>query len=191
MVWSYDLRDGMWKLRHVIETYEHDHGDDLVEITVAGENIKATSKHPFWVVEGQGLESRPKPEHVPEVLANAAISGRWVDAGDLRKGDVLLLKLGQQAPVTALSVQQVCQKVYNLQIEELHCYAVGVSQVLVHNNSGDDAARARELQESINRLCEQARQAQEQHLNPELIEDINRTIAQLQREINKIFGIGQ
>jgi YD repeat-containing protein len=29
-----------------------------------------------------------------------------------------------------------------------------------------------------------------QHLNPELIEDINRTIAQLQQQINRIWGIG-
>jgi hypothetical protein len=135
LIWAYDLVVGQWKLRPVIETYEHDYVGDLVAITVAGEVIKATSGHPFWVVEGQRLEDRPRPEHVPEAPASACVPGRWVDAGDLRVGDILLLKPGQRSPITQLTVYKVCQKVYNFHVEELRCYAVGTSQVLVHNNS--------------------------------------------------------
>jgi hypothetical protein len=135
LVWSYDLVAGEWKLRQVVETYENDYVGDLVAITVAGEVIKATSGHPFWVVEGQGLEDRPRPEHVPDSPSNACVAGRWVDAGDLRVGDILLMQAGQQVSITQLTVQKVCQKVYNFHVEELHCYAVGTSQVLVHNNS--------------------------------------------------------
>ena len=68
-VWSYDLVAEEWKLRHVIECYEHEHDGDLVAITANGEVTEATSKHPFWAVEGQGLEGRPRPEHVPETPA--------------------------------------------------------------------------------------------------------------------------
>jgi len=56
-----------------------------------------------------------------------------VQAGDLRAGDVLLLKSGRRATISSLSVRQVRQKVYNIQMEEVHTYAVGTSEVLVHN----------------------------------------------------------
>ena len=59
--------------------------------------------------------------------------GRWVDAGNLRVGDVLLLKPERRATITQLSVRHVRQKVYNFQVEGLHTYAVGTGQVLVHN----------------------------------------------------------
>ncbi len=75
---------------------------------------------------------------MPEAAEGAKIPGRWVDAGDLQVGDVLLLKSGEQAPVTRLAVRQVQQRVYNFQVEELHCYAVGAGEVLVHNNCGDE-----------------------------------------------------
>ena len=48
-------------------------------------------------------------------------------------GDVLLLREGQRLPVTQFAVRQARQEVYNLQIEGLHCFAVGACQVLVHN----------------------------------------------------------
>jgi hypothetical protein len=138
-VWAFDLIAGKWRLCFVVETYAYEHDGDLVTLTVADEAIEATGKHPFWVVEGQGLERRPRAEHVPETPWGAKIPGRWVDAGDLQVGDVLLLRSGRPVAVTRLAVRHVRQQVYNFQVEELHCYAVGVSQVLVHNNCGEGA----------------------------------------------------
>jgi hypothetical protein len=138
-VWAFDLVAGKWRLCFVVETYAYEHDGDLVTLTVADEAIEATGKHPFWVVEGQGLERRPRAEHVPETPWGAKIPGRWVDAGDLQVGDVLLLRSGRPVAVTRLAVRHVRQQVYNFQVEELHCYAVGVSQVLVHNNCGEGA----------------------------------------------------
>ena len=45
------------------------------------------------------------------------------------------MQSGQRVPITELTVHKVCQKVYNFHVEELHCYAVGTGQILVHNNS--------------------------------------------------------
>src|SRR5207302_5095416 len=59
-IWAFDLVAGEWKLRHVIETYEHGYVGDMVALTVADEVIEATGKHPFWVVRGEGLEARPQ-----------------------------------------------------------------------------------------------------------------------------------
>src|SRR5262249_16804891 len=97
------------------------------------EVIEATSNHPFWVVEGDGLEQRERAEHVPNVSPDSRTPGRWVDAANVRVGDILLLKSGRRALVSQLTLRWVRQKVYNIQVEEVHCYAVGARQVLVHN----------------------------------------------------------
>ncbi|HEY1603621.1 MAG TPA: polymorphic toxin-type HINT domain-containing protein, partial [Pirellulales bacterium] len=141
MVWAFDLTSASWKLRPVLETYTFEHNGDLVTVTVNGEEITATDLHPFWVIEGEALESRPRPDHIEEAPANAKVPGRWVDAKDLCLGDTLLLKDGRRLPVTALHVASASRMVYNLQVEDLHCYAVGTSETLVHNNSGNIVGR--------------------------------------------------
>ena len=135
-VWAFDLVANGWKLRQVAETYESDYAGDLVRIAVEDETIEATPRHPFWVVQGLGLQDRPRPEHVPEVPETSRVPGRWVDAGDLRVGDALLLRAGRLLAIRELSTLRVSQKVYNFHVRELCCYAVGTGEILVHNNSG-------------------------------------------------------
>ncbi|MBI3837748.1 MAG: hypothetical protein HY288_07420 [Planctomycetia bacterium] len=135
-VWSCDLTTGRWRLCPVVETYEAEYVGDLIEVTVEGKRIESTYHHPFWVVEGQHLDERPRPDHVERAAEPSAIvAGRWVDAGDLQIGDVLLLKADRRVPVEALDVRQVVQTVYNFHVHDLHNYAVGPDHVLVHNNS--------------------------------------------------------
>jgi hypothetical protein len=134
-VWSFDLVAKEWKLRHVIEMYRHEHDGDMVAVSVAGEAIESTGHHPWWVVRGEALGRRPQPEHVPGNPVGFHGEGRWVDAIDLRVGDVLLLRSGAQAPISRLSVRHARQLVYNFHVQELGCYAVGSQGVLVHNNS--------------------------------------------------------
>ncbi len=78
-----------------------------------------------------------RPEHVPIPPWQAKVPGRWVNAGDLRVGDVLYLKSGTLAPIEELTLREVRETVYNFQVEELESYAVGTGAVLVHNTSGD------------------------------------------------------
>ncbi len=137
-VWAFDLAADEWKLRQVIETYQHEHVGNLV----AGEVIESTGHHPWWVVRGEDLRERPQPEHVPFNPDGYNGAGRWVDAIDLRVGDVLLLRSGNEAAIIQLIVRQARLPVYNFQVEELHCYAVGHAQVLVHNNSLEVAFEA-------------------------------------------------
>ena len=66
----------------------------------------------------------------------SAVEGRWVDACDLLVGDVLLLKDRGPTQVTAVALRPAAEPVYNFHVDELHCYAVGHSHVLVHNSSG-------------------------------------------------------
>ena len=124
-VWAMDLKDGQWKLRHVLQTFERVNDQDLLAIKIGDETIQVTPGHPFWVVRGEDLESRPWPEHAGERLANAALTGRWVDAGDLRVGDVLYLKNGELREIEEILVLEGGQQVYNFHVEELASYAVG------------------------------------------------------------------
>ncbi len=101
-----------------------------------GETIEATGGHPFWVISGEELDKRLVPEHCPAEVPNAAIPARWVNAIDLRIGDVLFTRDGRRVPATNVSVRHVKMKVYNLQVEGLENYAVGYSGILVHNTSG-------------------------------------------------------
>ncbi len=68
------------------------------------------------------------------------VRGRWVDAGDLQVGDVVLLQADREARIEAITVRPACAKVYNFEVEELHNYAVGVDWVLVHNVTPCEAA---------------------------------------------------
>jgi hypothetical protein len=135
-VWAFDLVDGQWKLRRVLETFQHDYVGEMVTITIPGDRIKCTSGHPFWVVEGQDLADRPRPEHISDPPPNASIPGRWVDSHDLRVGDTLLLKDSERAKIVELTASPSRERVYNFHVEDLQCYTVGDSRVLVHNSCG-------------------------------------------------------
>ncbi|WP_204293146.1 polymorphic toxin-type HINT domain-containing protein [Micromonospora gifhornensis] len=102
---------------HVINS---DGPKELVAITIAArsqsepaDEIVATGNHPFWV----------------EKL------WRWVDAKDLRPGDLLKTSAGTYVQVTRLRAWSQPQAVYNLTVAGIHTYYVvaGGVPVLVHN----------------------------------------------------------
>ncbi len=135
-VWACDLVTSRWELRPIVETYVTEYVGQKIRTKVAGEWIESTWHHPIWVVDGHDLADRPRPEHVKLAeTAGATVPGRWVDAGDLRVGDSLLLKDGRTAPIEAIEVHFAVAKVYNFQVEGLHNYAVGNVEALVHNNA--------------------------------------------------------
>jgi hypothetical protein len=185
----------------VMETYRHDHDGDVVAATVAGEVIESTGHHPWWVVRGENLKDRPQPEHVPFNPDGYSGEGRWVDAIDLRAGDVLLLRSGEEAAITSLVVRHARLPVYNFHVEELHCYAVGHAQVLVHNNSLDElAAKLRNGQikdkdlrklglsaEDISYVREQAKATRiRQHDAAKIIDDITGSEKAVQNALEKV-----
>jgi RHS repeat-associated protein len=139
-VWAYDLVAGIWRPCVVLQTFQDRYQGRSTFVTIAGETaetIEATLLHPFWVVRGQDLEDRPRRLHIEEPPTNAATPGRWVDAGDLQVGDELLLRDGRIVPVEAVRTEPYDADVYNFEVDELHCYAVGWHGVLVHNSCGD------------------------------------------------------
>ncbi|MBI3837746.1 MAG: hypothetical protein HY288_07405 [Planctomycetia bacterium] len=112
-----------------------DHVGDLIEVFVAGRKTESTYHHPYWVVEGQNLNDRPNPDHVVSAeVSGTVVPGRWVDAGDLQIGDIMLLLDGRRLPVEEILGRHVHDHVYNFAVDGLHNYGVGPDCVLIHNN---------------------------------------------------------
>ena len=77
------------------------------------------------------------PDQLGDQLVSVeGVPGRWVDAGDLRVGDVLVSRGGGQSTVESLDSAHTPTTVYHINVEDLHNYAVGDAEWLVHNGHG-------------------------------------------------------
>jgi hypothetical protein len=138
-VWTYDFQGGAWRLCEVEWRHDSDYFGPIVTLDAAVGEVTATAWHPFWVVEGEDLESRPACRHLDSNEDRGqSLRGRWVNSHDLREGDVVFLR--DAGPV---AIRRVCQHdkltpVCNLTIRGLHAFAVGEGQLLVHNTSGSE-----------------------------------------------------
>ena len=95
--------------------------DDGVKPLIAldlsdGSRIRATANHVFWVDRGPRLRG----------------SG-WLQAGQLRPGDVLRTASGGHVRVAAVHWNQGDAPVYTLTVASDHTFFVGTARVLVHN----------------------------------------------------------
>jgi len=95
--------------RQVLQTFVRE-ADVLVDLHVDGEVISTTEEHPFWVVD-KG----------------------WVEASDLRVGDLLITEDGVIIDVDGIEKREGDFEVYNFEVEDFHTYFVSDLEVLVHN----------------------------------------------------------
>ncbi|WP_188195970.1 polymorphic toxin-type HINT domain-containing protein [Nonomuraea sp. SYSU D8015] len=116
-----DPETGESSTRPVVATIIGDGDKRLVEITVDTDGAKgddtgvvvATHNHPFWVDD----------------------KGRWIEAADLRTGDIVLTSEAARLSVISLHERIAGQRVHNLTVDGVHTYYVtaGDADVLVHN----------------------------------------------------------
>lgn len=132
LVWSFNVETGEFELKEVVETFVHEYEGDFTVIVVDGQEIEATGNHPFLVLEGQGLESRPLVEELPFFWVGD--SARWVEARHLVIGDLVLLGDGRTATVDAVAHYEGKALVYNFHVTDNHSYLVSASGVVVHND---------------------------------------------------------
>ena len=132
-VYACDLATGEWTLANILKRHSLQYEGDMITIIIGHDWIQSTGNQPFYVLRGDQLASRPLPEDVPKEEQRAAKSGRWVEARDLKEGDVLQNKGGEGLIITGLSSQQEKTQVHWLEIERYHNCAVHRLGILAHN----------------------------------------------------------
>ena len=132
-VFAWDLLTGDWITTQVFERKAQQYDGDMIAIQSGSILIEATGNHPFYVLRGDNLASRPLPEDVPRAEEGIMEQGRWVEARDLEAGDLLMAKDGEGLIVTSLSSRPEKTVVYNLGVDGCHNYAVHRKGILVHN----------------------------------------------------------
>ena len=112
LVWAWDEETGDVALKPVKQIFVNE-SDELIHLTVNGEEIVTTPTHPFYVAQ-KG----------------------WFAAVSLRAGDILVLVNGEYAVVELVQHEllESSVKVYNFEVEDYHTYYVGGSGILVHNS---------------------------------------------------------
>jgi len=132
-VYALELNGGEWIAAEVAELRSWSFAGQMVTIRADGEEIAATWNQPFLVASGSDLESRRVPMDLPQGEAVSTTQGRWVEARDIRSGDVLVVKNGGNSVVSSTDIRTETGEVYFLEIEGYHNYAVGLRGFLVHN----------------------------------------------------------
>ncbi len=176
-VWAFDHADGCWKLEEVLQPLVRQYDGAVVSIEVGGETIRCTANHPFWVTGGEALETRPVPDHCA-ASENGNISGRWVAAEDLQIGDVLTTRDRRDLPVHHLESAPAQIPIYNLHVAQLHSFAVGKIEVLVHNSGrgggADDFVDAVRKRTTLGELEIRSGQPTQTRLSPSTIAEYER-----------------
>ncbi|MFE2110464.1 polymorphic toxin-type HINT domain-containing protein, partial [Kitasatospora sp. NPDC059463] len=118
-VWATDPESGEAGGRRVDATIYTPEDRKFTDLTIASTDgptgtLTATEHHPFWVEKDR----------------------KWVDAGNLNRGDTLRTPDGQTADVIEVRNRSGLNAAYNLTIQGLHTYYVlaGTAPVLVHNS---------------------------------------------------------
>jgi len=149
LVYSYNTATGEVELCEVtstlVKTSDHIHYLTIVDENGREQIIETTDVHPFWVVTDTPDLERAARELADEFYhENVApgLNGFWVEAKDLRAGDVFLGVNGELSTLTnVVRVEQAGGiAVFNFTVEGNHNYFIlakdyeyGQTCVLVHN----------------------------------------------------------
>ncbi len=109
-VYAYDELTGEVEEHTVVNTFVHN-DDQIVYLTIDGEEIETTPWHPFYTDEG------------------------WEDAGDLQPGDLILSLDGDYGVVESVVIVDETQTMYDLDVETVDTFAVGDGAWVVHNQN--------------------------------------------------------
>lgn len=108
IVIAYDEETGITGEYAVTDTISHE-DDQIAYVTINGEEIETTPWHLFYTSEG------------------------WVEAGELEVGDAIVSLGGVYGLVDSVIIVDATQTMYDLTVEEVHTFAVGDGDWVVHN----------------------------------------------------------
>jgi hypothetical protein len=132
IVFTFDTKDSAWAVDKVTAVLSHVAVGDFVQIGITGGvTFKATGSHPIWVSHGSGLWCRPAAADVLENESVMTKTGRWVEARDLKRGDVLVSRSGP-AFVETIGKTFGTHQVHTILLERYRGYAVSRAGIVVH-----------------------------------------------------------
>lgn len=109
LVLSWDEITGTYDYKPVDKTFVNE-TNELVEVNIDGEVIKATPMHPFRGANGQ-----------------------WIAASKLTKGVELISPTGKNQKVKSVEFIKEKATVYNLEVRDYSTFVIGQNEVVVHN----------------------------------------------------------
>jgi hypothetical protein len=119
------------------------HDTDLIDVTLALKPIAKSSKDVVAGKKQQDVAVASHGSHAPPMSSKETIhttqkhpwltTQGWITAGNLHLGDQVLRLDGETAMVVALKVVPGEQNMYDLTVSNMHTFAVGVGQWVVHN----------------------------------------------------------
>ncbi len=135
---SFNFKKDVWEEAEVTALHRFDNNDAGVELSIEGSFIRATSNHPFYVLEGEDLQTRRYPADISDPVDDAGYGGRWVEAGELRPGDLIKCFGVGSAVVDRVKNITLREPVYNLAVDGHHNFTVGSCGALVHNKDAQE-----------------------------------------------------
>jgi len=112
-VWAFDRQVQEWRLCPVVQTFASISVGGMATARLSGgDAITGTDGHAVWVIEGEELSERGRPDHGSDEPAGPT-PGRWVPLGHLRVEDVVLTKTGV-VRVLGVDLFAEAAKVFNL-----------------------------------------------------------------------------
>ncbi|MCP4294995.1 MAG: hypothetical protein GY786_05265, partial [Proteobacteria bacterium] len=126
--------------REVKATQTHLFSGDLIHLTIESSTLSVTSNHPVLVAAGEDLSVRMKPDDLKTDDFNRLSAGRWVEAGDLRAGDSLLISNGTIKLIDSINTKIVSLlPVYNFEVDINNTYLAGKLGIVVHNKGQQES----------------------------------------------------
>ena len=132
-VYTCDLANGKWTMAKILKRRSYNYHGDMITISIGEDSIQSTGNQPFYVLRGDQLSARPIPAEVTKEEQAVSRDGRWVEARDLKEGDVLKSKSREGLVITEVYSCQERKNVYWLDVERYHNCAVHRLAILAHN----------------------------------------------------------
>lgn len=133
LVWSFDLKSRTWKHNEVESVNSHLFTGTVVQVQFGSDSISSTDHHPFWVISGKGLSTRPDVKVRDAYLEKIPEIGRWVSAVDLQVSDMVVSRLNSIDVVVSVKSQPQSVNVYNLSVVNARNFTIGKCGILCHN----------------------------------------------------------
>ena len=165
IVLSYDEKNKKNVFNKVLQTMIHFVHERIYSLFIKDEKLKVTGNHKFLITRNneQG----------------------WVQAADLKVGDLVLLSDGTLQKIIKINSELKHETVYNFEVSNTHNYYVGKNQVLAHNKGGGGGKNSAPKKQKREKPV---KEKDRYHDLKEKIKDLTTETSRLEKIRNRVWG---